>query len=404
MTARLGAVLVAATILGVAFVLATPRSALAGELIGDIPADGGLALVTWSGGTTDEVVQAAALRGCALNATWSFASGFPVGFIVGAPTFVNRAYLSLHPGGNVQEGPMLLVCHRNQPVVYRDPTFEVRATEDIVYGKALVHPDWGAAESTVVDLTLDLYEPVGQNPGIARPAIVVIHGGGFSFNSSKTAVFVQTARYFASRGWVAISINDRLSGEHGTIPDGWNGSNAIYPAARDTKAAVRWLRDRAETYNVDTNRIAATGGSAGAILALMLGTVEESDFRDEISVEDDWTLGTTRLEQSSRVATIVDHWGSLSAVTDAERYSGGDSRVDGADAPVIIFHGTEDPLVPYSAGLAVVAAFSGAGIPYELHPIEGAGHSPWSTTIDGRAQNDFAFDFIAADQGLRIIE
>jgi acetyl esterase/lipase len=231
----------------------------------------------------------------------------------------------------------------------------------------------------------------------------VIHGGGFSFNSSKTAAFVNTARYFASRGWVAVSINYRLSGQHGTIPEGWNGSNAVYPAARDAKAAVRWLRDRAETYNVDTSRITATGGSAGAILALMLGTVDESDYRDEISIEDDWTLGTTRLEQSSSVATVVDHWGSLSAVRSAERYNGG-SRIDGNDAPVVILHGTDDAIVPYSAALDVVAAWSDAGIPYELHPIEGAPHSPWGSTVNGRDQLDIVFDFVTADQGLRVIE
>jgi acetyl esterase/lipase len=98
-----------------------------------------------------------------------------------------------------------------------------------------------------------------------RPAIVVIHGGGWregdksSFASRKHGV-PGNIEDFAALGFVAVAINYRLSGE------------APYPAAlEDCQAAVRWLRARAAEYNVDPDRIGAYGNSAGGHLALLLG-------------------------------------------------------------------------------------------------------------------------------------
>src|SRR5262249_51528022 len=70
---------------------------------------------------------------------------------------------------------------------------------------------------------------------------------------------------FAKLGFVAASINYRLSGE------------APFPAAlADCKNAVRWLRAHAQTYHIDTNHIGAYGNSAGGHLALLLGLVDKS--------------------------------------------------------------------------------------------------------------------------------
>src|SRR5512143_1634862 len=63
------------------------------------------------------------------------------------------------------------------------------------------------------------------------------------------------------RGYAAVSINYRLSQE------------AIFPAViYDIKAAVRWVRANAATYNFHRDRVAAWGSSAGGYLAAMLAT------------------------------------------------------------------------------------------------------------------------------------
>src|SRR5438128_6647755 len=115
---------------------------------------------------------------------------------------------------------------------------------------------------------LDLAYP--KEPGSRpRPALVIIHGGGWiegdksSFRSLKHWAPGNIID-FAKLGFVAASINYRMSGE------------APFPAAlEDCKNAVRWLRAHAAEYHIDTNRIGAYGNSAGGHLALLLGLVRK---------------------------------------------------------------------------------------------------------------------------------
>jgi pectinesterase len=68
------------------------------------------------------------------------------------------------------------------------------------------------------------------------------------------------AMELARRGYVAVTIEYRLSNE------------AKHPAAiHDLKASIRWLRANAARYNIDPNRIAAVGASAGGHLVALLG-------------------------------------------------------------------------------------------------------------------------------------
>ena len=99
----LAAFFVAVTVLSAGLVVRSDASA-AGTITGDVPSRGGLALVSWSGGSTNEIITASAQRGCTLNSVWSFVGGFPVGYLVGAPDFVNSGYLGVYPGGNVPAG------------------------------------------------------------------------------------------------------------------------------------------------------------------------------------------------------------------------------------------------------------------------------------------------------------
>src|SRR5437016_2246154 len=113
-------------------------------------------------------------------------------------------------------------------------------------------------------LDLAMRKDRGDKP---RPAIVIIHGGGWlegdksSFASRRYGVPGNIVD-FASLGFVAVTINYRLSGE------------APFPAAlEDCKCAVRWLRAHAKEYNIDPKYIGAYGNSAGGHLALLLGMV-----------------------------------------------------------------------------------------------------------------------------------
>ena len=124
-------------------------------------------------------------------------------------------------------------------------------------------------EGPTASWKLDLAMP--KEPASAtRPAIVVIHGGGWIEGSRSSFSRAQDRRPghiidFAKLGFVAVSIDYRLAKE------------APFPAAiQDCKCAVRWLRANSEKYQIDPERIGACGNSAGGHLALMLGMVDKS--------------------------------------------------------------------------------------------------------------------------------
>ncbi len=123
---------------------------------------------------------------------------------------------------------------------------DIRPYLDVVYAK------YGDRE-----MHLDLFVPQqGPSP---KPAVVVVHGGGW-LNGDKTK-FHPLAVGLAKRGYAAAAIEYRLGGE------------AKFPAAiHDCNAAVRWLRANAQQYGIDPQRIAAVGGSAGGHLVGLMAT------------------------------------------------------------------------------------------------------------------------------------
>ncbi len=299
------------------------------------------------------------------------------------------------------------------PSVRRNATYPV-LTSTHVYGEGLQHSEWGGGTTAPVALQLDLFEPQGAPAG--RPALVIIHGGAFRSGSRTQAQLVSFAEYFTSRGWVSISIDYRLLGDRGTLPSQWaqyvqsqvlpadrDQAAALYPAARDAKAAARWLYANAATYQINTDYVTAMGGSSGAYLAIVLGVTDPQDFRDEVPASADPTLATTHLDQPSRVRTVIDHWGGLDHLRILEALDGR-SRFDVSDAPVSIVHGTADPTVPFTEAEALRDAYVSTGVAFAFHPLEGRGHGPWDATFGGMTLEELAMAFVIEQQALTVAD
>ena len=148
------------------------------------------------------------------------------------------------------------------PMRYRDAIFAtVDTTSDIVYGSAV--DQLGATQA----LKLDMYSPHGDT-ATNRPAMVWVHGGGFSGGNKQSPELIDESNWLAQRGYVNVSIDYRLAPQ-GCV--GNPGPSCIYgirDAQYDAQAAVRFLRANAVQYGIDPNKIAMGGSSAGAITAL----------------------------------------------------------------------------------------------------------------------------------------
>jgi len=99
-----------------------------------------------------------------------------------------------------------------------------------------------------------------------RACILLYHGGGWN-NGAPTRVY-SAARRWAARGLVAIAVEYRVRDIH--------GGNAL-DSVRDAKSAMRWVRTRADELQIDPNRIAAGGTSAGGHLAMACATLTAFD-------------------------------------------------------------------------------------------------------------------------------
>lgn len=282
--------------------------------------------------------------------------------------------------------------------------YDVRTTYGVTYARGLTNCTNGTDCLASRGLTLDLYEPVGA-PGL-KPLLVVIHGGSYCILDSNETGEVAQARYFAARGYVAASINYRLSGDRGNYPAGagafeplfnassWYGNNYdhMYPAVRDAKAAIRYLRSAAADLGVDGARVAASGSSAGATSVMALVAADEADFKDEEA--DDPTLASTHVGESSRIAAALSQWGAAYGVEVLE-WLDGRPRVAASSPPLLAFAGTNDTVIVPANSEWLCARYAAVGATCALRLLAGAGHGAWNATVAGRSQNDLAFDFFS---------
>lgn len=106
------------------------------------------------------------------------------------------------------------------------------------------------------ELLLDLYLPA-SNRQQPSPVILYIHGGGWLKNSKANC----PAPALVEAGYAVACINYRYS------------SQALFPAQiEDVKKAVVWLKNNANKYNLNPDKIGVLGDSAGGHLSALLGT------------------------------------------------------------------------------------------------------------------------------------
>ena len=209
-----------------------------------------------------------------------------------------------------------------------------------------------------------------------RPGIVFIHGGGWRSGDKGGGLWRSLPLTYASKGYVCISVNYRLTGD------------APFPACiEDCKCAVRWFRANAKKFNLDPTRIGAYGNSAGAHLVSILGLAGpdanlegDGPFRDQSSM--------VQAVCCSAPPTDLQNWkspgkglGRLFESTPEDKRAAlmkNCSPIAHATAkapPFLIVHGTADKTVPFNQGTKLQEALKSVGArDVKLMKFEDAGH------------------------------
>lgn len=136
------------------------------------------------------------------------------------------------------------------------------------------------------NLLLDVIYPKKSKK--LRPAVLFIFGGGW--RSGNRTQNIPLAQKMAQNGYVAITADYRLS------------THAQFPAAvYDLKNTVRWIKANADQFNIDTNKIAVAGFSAGGQLAALVGTTNNDPQFEKEKINN----------HSSHVQAVIDVDGIL---------------------------------------------------------------------------------------------
>lgn len=213
-------------------------------------------------------------------------------------------------------------------VPYTEPAYEVTLEQNVPYATAdgyYTHAPIGDKGATAgllfhsgipkpVTLEMDIYKPAGS-PDTPRPLLLMMHGGSFFIGNKAEPGQAGWCRYFASLGYVAVSIDYRL-GFHALKKE---FRQAEARALEDADAALEYLFGR-EDLRIDPDRVFVAGTSAGAMTALSLA------FRPAA--------------KDYRIRAVVNLWGSVHDL----------SVLENAAIPILSFQSENDPVMPYDCG------------------------------------------------------
>lgn len=280
-------------------------------------------------------------------------NGSEVVFIAASPTeFPRIAVMDANTNEiedvRISSGSSLDTDYLSQPEAIEFPTANHKTAHALYY--APNNPDFAA--------------PHGDKP----PLLVHVHGGPVGATSSALNL---TKQYWTSRGFALVDVNyggstgygrnyrERLRGQWGVVD------------VEDCANAVRYLIERGD---VDSTRIAISGGSAGGYT-----TLASLVFTDVYHAGASH-FGLSDLESFVREThKFESHYlhGLIAPYPDQKQVFFERSPIhftDRLSCPVIFFQGLDDKVVPPNQAVPMVEALRKKGVPVAYLEFEGEGH------------------------------
>ena len=258
------------------------------------------------------------------------------------------------------------------PLVCEQDNYEIFYHEDVVY-----------AERDGLKLHLQIIGPINDEE--SRTLVVFIPGSAFHKQNVKERV--PQLSYLANKGFVVALLEYRGS------------ETAPFPSQTlDAKAGIRFMKRNAAKYRIDPEKIVVMGDSSGGHTAMMAG----------------FTCGIPELEETdneftSEVKGVIDLYGPTNFATMNDEPSSQDHRtpdspegmeIGGKNVlehpelvkpatiatyvskereipPILMFHGTNDELVPFGQGCELCNALTAAGKDVTFYQVIGAHHGGW---------------------------
>lgn len=250
------------------------------------------------------------------------------------------------------------------------------------------------------NLDLDIYLPEFDS-ATSRPAIIFVHGGGFRTGTRNYEKATTFCKGLSSYGYVVASISYRLTRKGEPTGFGCNCTvndklNTFHAAVEDLQDATYFLIENREQFGIDPQKIILAGSSAGA--ETVLNTAYQPPY----------CYGLDSGPVS--FAGVISLAGAIPDTT---------KIYDESAVPSLLFHGTDDNLVPYATAPHHYCEEGAPGylilhgsktiahkldlleVPYWLHSSCGAGHEianvPMTSYFDEIVE--FCYTFIVHKKG-----
>ena len=224
-------------------------------------------------------------------------------------------------------------------------------------------------EATLEGYILDCEITLGQEK--KRPAIVVCPGGGYVYCSPREGEPI--ALGFASHGYHAFVLR------YSTGRDA-----AAFSPLEEISWVIGYLREHAEEWNIDPEKLLTCGFSAGGHLALAAGVMAENKPNGMIL-----SYPAVTIPNIPGADYMLKLLAGKDTVTDEDALALNLlEKIDKDAPPVFLVSTAEDLLTPYGA-LAVANKYSSLGLGYELHVFQHGPHGyalANEVTADGSSQ------------------
>lgn len=193
-----------------------------------------------------------------------------------------------------------------------------------------------------------------------RPAVLIFPGGGYGFLSDRENEPIVLE--FVRAGYCAFVLSYSI---HTPYPDPLN----------QALMAVGYIKQNAQKYGIDANKIVAIGFSAGGHLAALLATATKQEVD---SVPNGAKPNAVVLSYPVITMGEFTNEGTKNVITDNGKinpdYLSVENRVDCNSAPAFIWHTFEDDCVPIENSLLLASAYRKANVPFALHIFEKGCH------------------------------
>ncbi|MEI3599496.1 alpha/beta hydrolase family protein [Oceanobacillus sp. MO10714A] len=196
-----------------------------------------------------------------------------------------------------------------------------------------------------------------------------LHGGP---ESQSRASFNPLLQFLLNQGYAVTAPNFRGSTGYGKSYTHLDDVRKRLDAVKDVVSLVDWLK---QDPAIDTSKIALLGGSYGGFLTLAaishypdlwaaaIDIVGMSSLRTFIQTTSPWRKRLREIEYGT-----VEQDGDFFDLIDPLNHA------DEITAPLLVFHGVNDPRVPIGESEQIVSKLKQRGHPVTYHRMEGEGH------------------------------